>query len=124
MRRLPTMKKMFTVKYFMAYLYQDCGKRHLLSLKHTSFCSFFTLGDCPNDSNMNTCVLTNFLIYNVSRNNRQPYVQDGEPFLGAVDKLGTAYEDSAIATGLGAYMATPLVRDAVDKGPLDEEAAK
>ncbi|PZC80504.1 proteasome subunit beta type-4 [Helicoverpa armigera] len=51
-------------------------------------------------------------------------MQDGEPFLGAVDKLGTAYEDAAIATGLGAYMATPLVREAVDKGNLDEEGAK
>lgn len=52
------------------------------------------------------------------------YPQDGEPFLGAVDKLGTAYEDSAIATGLGAYMATPLLREAVDKGGLDEQSAK
>lgn len=51
-------------------------------------------------------------------------IQDGEPFLGAVDKLGTAYEDGTIATGLGAYMATPLLRDAVEKGPLDEESAK
>ncbi|CAH0404302.1 unnamed protein product [Chilo suppressalis] len=51
-------------------------------------------------------------------------IQDGEPFLGAVDKLGTAYEDAAIATGLGAYMATPLLREAVDKGNLDEETAK
>lgn len=50
--------------------------------------------------------------------------QDGEPFLGAVDKLGTAYEDAAIATGLGAYMATPLLREAVDKGGLDEQGAK
>ncbi|KAI8441474.1 hypothetical protein MSG28_015068 [Choristoneura fumiferana] len=51
-------------------------------------------------------------------------IQDGEPFLGTVDKLGTAYEDAAIATGLGAYMATPLLRDAADKGPLDQESAK
>lgn len=51
-------------------------------------------------------------------------IQDGEPFLGAVDKLGTAYEDAAIATGLGAYMATPLLREAVDKGGLDEATAK
>ncbi|XP_072937668.1 proteasome subunit beta type-4 [Epargyreus clarus] len=50
-------------------------------------------------------------------------IQDGEPFLGAVDKLGTAYEDSTIATGLGAYMATPLLRSALEKGPLDEESA-
>lgn len=52
------------------------------------------------------------------------YFKDGEPFLGAVDKLGTAYEDAAIATGMGAYMATPLLRDALEKGPLDEESAK
>lgn len=51
-------------------------------------------------------------------------IQDGEPFLGAVDKLGTAYEDAAICTGLGAYMATPLLRDALQNGPLDEESAK
>ncbi|XP_059062535.1 proteasome subunit beta type-4 [Achroia grisella] len=51
-------------------------------------------------------------------------IQDGEPFLGAVDKLGTAYEDATIATGLGAYMATPLLRDARDSGNLDEETAK
>lgn len=72
-----------------------------------------------------------YVVYNlairtvhVSLINYQYCLQDGEPFLGAVDKLGTAYVDSAIATGLGAYMATPLVRDAVDKGPLNEEAAK
>ena len=52
------------------------------------------------------------------------YFYDGEPFIGAVDKLGTAYEDAAIATGLGAYMATPLLRDALQNGPLDEESAK
>lgn len=51
-------------------------------------------------------------------------IQDGEPFLGAVDKLGTAYEDSAIATGLGAYMATPLIRNALEKGPLNQDAAR
>ena len=51
------------------------------------------------------------------------FYQDGEPFLGAVDKLGTAYEDACIATGLGSYMATPLLRDAADKD-LDEDAAR
>ncbi|KAJ2938183.1 hypothetical protein O0L34_g18523 [Tuta absoluta] len=52
-------------------------------------------------------------------------VQDGEPFLGAVDKLGTAYEDGAIATGLGAYMATPLLRNATEgQGPIDEQTAR
>ncbi|KAG8227564.1 hypothetical protein J437_LFUL000664 [Ladona fulva] len=40
-------------------------------------------------------------------------IQDGQPFLGTVDKLGTAFEDKHIATGYGAYMALPLLRDAV-----------
>lgn len=33
-------------------------------------------------------------------------------FLGTVDKLGTAYSDPVIATGYGAYMATPILRKA------------
>ncbi|XP_046403970.1 proteasome subunit beta type-4 [Ischnura elegans] len=46
-------------------------------------------------------------------------IQDGQPFLGTVDKLGTAFEDKHIATGYGAYMALPLLRNAVEeKGDL------
>jgi len=37
-------------------------------------------------------------------------IENGEPFLGYVDKLGTAYREKAIATGYGAYIATPLLR--------------
>lgn len=38
-------------------------------------------------------------------------MQDDEtPFLGHISKLGRAYEDDFIATGLGAYMAIPLLR--------------
>jgi len=44
-------------------------------------------------------------------------LQDGEPFLGAVDKLGTAYVDRHIATGRGAYLALPLMREEVEKNP-------
>ncbi|XP_065207722.1 proteasome subunit beta type-4 [Planococcus citri] len=44
-------------------------------------------------------------------------IQEGKPFLGSVDKLGTAFEDKIIATGYGAYIAIPLLRDAVDKKP-------
>ena len=33
-------------------------------------------------------------------------------FLGTVDKLGTAYSDPVIASGYGAYMATPILRKA------------
>jgi len=41
-----------------------------------------------------------------------------KPFLGFVDKLGTAYEDPIIATGYGSMLATPMMRKALeDKGP-------
>lgn len=52
-------------------------------------------------------------------------LQEGVPFLGAVDKLGTAYEDKIIATGYGAYIAVPLLRDAIEKNPnMNAEEAK
>ncbi|KAL7490238.1 hypothetical protein ACHAW6_015988 [Cyclotella cf. meneghiniana] len=34
-----------------------------------------------------------------------------EPFLGVVDKIGTAYEDDVLATGFGGYIALPLMRE-------------
>ncbi len=33
------------------------------------------------------------------------------PFLGYVDLIGTAYEENYIATGFGAYLAMPLIRE-------------
>jgi len=33
------------------------------------------------------------------------------PFLGYVDKIGTTYEDKYIATGFGAYLALPIMRE-------------
>lgn len=36
---------------------------------------------------------------------------NGESFLGYVDLIGTAYEENFIATGFGAYLAIPLIRD-------------
>ncbi|XP_008545942.1 proteasome subunit beta type-4 [Microplitis demolitor] len=52
-------------------------------------------------------------------------IEDGKPFMGTVDKLGTAYVDPVIATGYGAYMATPLLRKAweANKEMSEEEAA-
>ncbi|XP_046743652.1 proteasome subunit beta type-4 [Diprion similis] len=48
----------------------------------------------------------------------------GQPFMGTVDKLGTAYIDPVIATGYGAYMATPLLRKALESKPdLNKEEA-
>lgn len=42
-------------------------------------------------------------------------VQNDMPFLGEVDKLGTAFTDDHIASGYGAYLALPLLRKAVDE---------
>jgi len=36
---------------------------------------------------------------------------DNVPFLGTVDKIGTAYADNFIATGFGGYLAIPLLRE-------------
>ncbi|XP_051901797.1 proteasome subunit beta type-4 [Pristis pectinata] len=38
-------------------------------------------------------------------------MNNGESFLGYVDKLGVAYEASTVATGFGAYLAQPLMRE-------------
>ncbi|CAG7850561.1 Proteasome subunit beta type-4; Flags: Precursor [Serendipita indica DSM 11827] len=50
---------------------------------------------------------------------------NGESFLGYVDLLGTTYQSPTIATGFGAYIAQPLLRNAVDErpDPLSEEEA-
>lgn len=37
-------------------------------------------------------------------------------FLGIVDKLGMSYEDSCVATGMGGYLAVPLLRDVYERG--------
>jgi len=49
-------------------------------------------------------------------------LQDGVPFLGYVDKLGTAYQERAIATGYGAYIAIPLLREYTEKKTSISEA--
>lgn len=43
---------------------------------------------------------------------------DGESFLGYVDMLGVAYEAPSLATGYGAYLAQPLMREALEKKPV------
>ncbi|XP_022913714.1 proteasome subunit beta type-4 [Onthophagus taurus] len=48
-------------------------------------------------------------------------LQDGQPFLGTVDKLGTSYQDKTICTGYGAYMALPILRAALEKNPNPTE---
>lgn len=38
-------------------------------------------------------------------------------FLGSVDLRGMAYEDGSVATGYGAHIALPLLRDAAERNP-------
>ncbi|XP_034230400.1 proteasome subunit beta type-4 [Thrips palmi] len=49
-------------------------------------------------------------------------MQDGEPYLGSIDKLGTAYEDNIIGTGLGMQLGVPLIREAIERKPLMSKA--
>lgn len=43
--------------------------------------------------------------------------KEGKGYLGYVDKLGVAYQDEHIATGYGAYISRPLMRNACEKNP-------
>ncbi|XP_014672304.1 PREDICTED: proteasome subunit beta type-4-like [Priapulus caudatus] len=45
-------------------------------------------------------------------------LNDSKPFLGYIDKLGTAYEANAIASGFGQYIALPILRELVEQKPL------
>ncbi|XP_024883223.1 proteasome subunit beta type-4-like, partial [Temnothorax curvispinosus] len=76
------------------------------------------------------CWLTR-VMYN-RRSNFDPFLnnfiiaglENGEPFLRTVDKLGTAYNDPVIATGYGAYMSTPILRKAYeDNNQMNKEEA-
>ncbi|XP_065509682.1 proteasome subunit beta type-4 [Caloenas nicobarica] len=50
---------------------------------------------------------------------------NGESFLGYVDMLGVAYEAPTLATGYGAYLAQPLMREVLEKKPsLTREEAR
>ena len=44
------------------------------------------------------------------------------PFLGTSDMIGTMYEEDVIATGMGAHMALPLLRDGWKTDMSEEEA--
>jgi len=52
-------------------------------------------------------------------------LENGEPFLGYVDKIGTAFDGPHIATGYGAHIALPMMREAYAKNPkMTQEEAK
>ncbi|XP_069157189.1 proteasome subunit beta type-4 [Procambarus clarkii] len=49
--------------------------------------------------------------------------KDDKPFLGYVDKIGTAFEAKEVATGFGLHLAVPMIREAREKKqslPRDE----
>jgi 20S proteasome subunit beta 7 len=48
---------------------------------------------------------------------------DSGAFLGYVDLIGTAYEENFIATGFGAYLAIPIIREKWSKD-MDETEAR
>jgi len=43
--------------------------------------------------------------------------KDDKPFLGYVDKIGTAFEAKEVATGFGLHLAIPMIREAREKKP-------
>ncbi|XP_041351774.1 proteasome subunit beta type-4-like [Gigantopelta aegis] len=49
-------------------------------------------------------------------------IEDGEPYLGYVDKIGVAYTCPSIASGYGAYMAQPMMRDELARNPNMSQA--
>lgn len=49
-------------------------------------------------------------------------MQNDEPFLGYVDKIGTAYEAPSVASGYGAYIAQPLLRAGIESNPTMDQA--
>lgn len=51
--------------------------------------------------------------------------QDGKPFLGTVDKIGTCFQDSQLGTSMGLHLALPLLRERAEKYPkMTEKQAR
>jgi len=48
--------------------------------------------------------------------------QEEKPFLGYVDRLGTAFKSKHVASGFGALIALPMLREAMEKKPSMNEA--
>jgi 20S proteasome subunit beta 7 len=49
-------------------------------------------------------------------------LKNDAPFLGYVDLIGTCYEENFVATGFGAYLAIPLIREKWDAQMSEGEA--
>ena len=64
------------------------------------------------------------MLKNISRNQLVVGGHDGQkPFLGYVDLIGTTYEENHVATGFGAYLAMPIIRDRW-RADMDEGEAR
>ncbi|XP_053211901.1 proteasome subunit beta type-4-like [Panonychus citri] len=52
-------------------------------------------------------------------------IDAGKPFLGYVDKLGTAYKDDLVTIGFGTHLAAPVIRKALEEknGKLTRDEA-
>lgn len=50
--------------------------------------------------------------------------KDNKPYLGYADLYGTAFEETAVGTGLGAYFAIPLLREKAKVDMTEAEARK
>lgn len=51
-------------------------------------------------------------------------MQDGKPFLGCVDHIGTAWTENAVATGMGAAMAIPIINHELEKYKSTDNLSK
>ena len=47
-------------------------------------------------------------------------LQDGKPYLGYVNMIGVAFNEKAVATGIGADLAVPIFRKFLEKKPSSE----
>ncbi|QSL65267.1 hypothetical protein MERGE_002576 [Pneumocystis wakefieldiae] len=79
------------------------------------------------DPLLNSCIVAGFDPEDVSICTPRAFSGQSEFFLGYVDYLGVTYSAPCIATGYGAYLAIPLLREATEDGrytQLSQEDAR
>ncbi len=94
----------------------DMQWRHVINLSRSISLLFSIDEECLNDGFQYTPKSLFSWLTRVMYNRRTRFnplwntlivggLQDGEPFLGYVDKIGTAYQSNTVASGFGAYIA-------------------
>ncbi|KAI5181464.1 20S proteasome subunit beta 7 [Nematocida sp. AWRm80] len=79
---------------------------------------------CKGKPEMNTHIVAGIDTYKNTRE-KIPYENESDIFLGAVDHLGNFYQANAMATGIGAHLAKPILEKRLIEQPeLSEEEAK